>query len=327
MVSGSGTDSELNSTGKYKGWTSTSPLLLFSWPPVREVCPNYEMVILQPWTGNPPDLGSVANYNVYILLITTLLFPALHPMSSRGGIPARVPYLSPFPTTVSPQSIILSPGLHLSPSQNTEAHISLHQNPIPPFLPRPLHSFRIPNVAPKITIINGIMINYPHDIWNHRSGVGRRGTEFEVRCWIPVIELCENILPYINEGLTSIHLTHFYPQITHIAPPFLLLQQSQWYKNLCITYKLRRNFPKWRSYYWFVTWFENPYLASCRLVVTIVVSHIHRTHNCRWRIHREFNYVFIGPLHFRLWLTWHITIGTTSPQLAGDDFLTQVTNR
>ena len=46
-------------------------VLLFSWPRVREVCTNYEVVMLQPQTGTPPDLGFVANCDVDIPLIPT----------------------------------------------------------------------------------------------------------------------------------------------------------------------------------------------------------------------------------------------------------------
>ena len=62
-----------------------SLLLLFSWPPVREVCPDYEVVMFQPRTGTPLDLGPVANCCVDIILIPALPFSALHPMSLRGG--------------------------------------------------------------------------------------------------------------------------------------------------------------------------------------------------------------------------------------------------
>ena len=34
-----------------------------------------------------------------------------------------------------------------------------------------------------IIIINSMMINYPHDIQNHRAGFGKRGTGFEVNFW------------------------------------------------------------------------------------------------------------------------------------------------
>ena len=104
-------------------------LLLFSWPPVREVCPKYEVVIFQPWTGNPPALGSFDNCYVYILL---------NPLDFRpwGLLPPAL-YLSTFHGIVSTQIIICLPGSHLYPSQHTEAHRSLHQNPNPllPCLP------------------------------------------------------------------------------------------------------------------------------------------------------------------------------------------------
>ena len=34
-----------------------------------------------------------------------------------------------------------------------------------------------------ITITNGIMINYPHDRWNHRTGFGKIGPGLEMICW------------------------------------------------------------------------------------------------------------------------------------------------
>ena len=43
-------------------------LLLFSWPPVSEVCLNYEVVMLQPHKGTPPYLGSIYNCYLDILL-------------------------------------------------------------------------------------------------------------------------------------------------------------------------------------------------------------------------------------------------------------------
>ena len=41
-------------------------LLLFSWPPACTVWPNYEVVLLQPWSGTAPSLGSVSNITSYI---------------------------------------------------------------------------------------------------------------------------------------------------------------------------------------------------------------------------------------------------------------------
>ena len=46
-------------------------LLFLNYPPVREVCPNHEVFMLQPRTGTYADLGSVAIVN----LITSLPRP------------------------------------------------------------------------------------------------------------------------------------------------------------------------------------------------------------------------------------------------------------
>ena len=70
----------------------------------------------------------------------------------------------------------------------------------------------------------------------------------------PVSALCENILPYSNRGLTFVRLTHVSPQLTHIIPPFGLLQWLQWYK----AYVLHTSYvEKFRSDYWGVAWVEN----------------------------------------------------------------------
>ena len=61
--------------------------LLFSWPPVREVCTNDEVVMFQPGTGKPPELGSIDNCYIAILLILDLPFYDRHPMSAWGGYP------------------------------------------------------------------------------------------------------------------------------------------------------------------------------------------------------------------------------------------------
>ena len=61
-------------------------LLLF-WPPVCEVCPNYELVMFQPRIVNPMDLGSVANCYVVNFLIPVPPFSDSHLMSAWGGYP------------------------------------------------------------------------------------------------------------------------------------------------------------------------------------------------------------------------------------------------
>ena len=67
-------------------------LFLFTWPQVREVCPKYEVVMLQPRIGTPIDLGSAANCYVAIRIIPAP--PARHPMSYQGGYPLMpLPFL------------------------------------------------------------------------------------------------------------------------------------------------------------------------------------------------------------------------------------------
>ena len=52
-------------------------LLLFTWPPVHEVCPNYEVVMFQSQTATPPYLGSVVNFYGSYSTILNLLLPSL----------------------------------------------------------------------------------------------------------------------------------------------------------------------------------------------------------------------------------------------------------
>ena len=62
------------------GHTATTPWYIYIymcvcvcvcyWPPVREVCPNYDAVMFQPRTVTPPQLGSVA-------IVTPLNWPYL----------------------------------------------------------------------------------------------------------------------------------------------------------------------------------------------------------------------------------------------------------
>ena len=59
-----------------------------------------------------------------------------------------------------------------------------------------------------ITIINGIMINYSHDSWNHRTGFGRRGPGFEVNCLRLSIPFSWCIKWFITSK--GVELVHFY---------------------------------------------------------------------------------------------------------------------
>ena len=99
-------------------------LLLFYWPLVRGVCPNYEVVMFQPQTRTTPDLGYVSDCYAAILIITAHPFTARQPMSAWGGIPAHAHTPYPLPTVVSPHRIIRPPRRHLS-SVDTFDHILL----------------------------------------------------------------------------------------------------------------------------------------------------------------------------------------------------------
>ena len=59
-----------------------------------------------------------------------------------------------------------------------------------------------------INIINGMMIKFPHDIWNHRVGSGRRGTGFEVSFRRLAVPLSWWLLWFVTmEGIALIHLS------------------------------------------------------------------------------------------------------------------------
>ena len=87
------------------------------WPSVREVCPNYEVVVFQPLTLTTPDLASVAYcYIAYLLNPPHPLFlPSdVHPGEAAHSCPAA-PAID-----VSPHGIIRPPGRHPSLSWHTE---------------------------------------------------------------------------------------------------------------------------------------------------------------------------------------------------------------
>ena len=107
----------------------------FSWPLVREVCLNHEVVMFQPQRETPPDLVSVSNCYVDILLILALPFLSATRCPPRG-LPANALSLSPLPIVVSSHRIIHPPGHPLSPSQNTKSCRSLNQTLLPTCLPQ-----------------------------------------------------------------------------------------------------------------------------------------------------------------------------------------------
>ena len=83
------------------------------WPPVREVCHNYEVVEFQPWTLTTPDLGSIA-----YCYIAYLLDPP-HPLLLPSDI--SPPPQSSFACLRHRHHRIIRPhGRFPSPSQHTE---------------------------------------------------------------------------------------------------------------------------------------------------------------------------------------------------------------
>ena len=81
--------------------------------------------------------------------------------------------------------------------------------------------WKILRVNLNITIINGVMINYPHDIQNHRTGVGRRCPGFEVIIcrfsvplswcisWLVTMKLIELFNLYYNTWWYSVSSTDY----------------------------------------------------------------------------------------------------------------------
>ena len=67
-------------------------LLLFAWPPVHEVCPNYEVAMFQPWTGTSLDLVSIDNCYVAMILRTTPLFLSAARCPPGGGATLSCPF-------------------------------------------------------------------------------------------------------------------------------------------------------------------------------------------------------------------------------------------
>ena len=79
------------------------------WPPVCEVCPNYEVAEFQNWTLTTTDLGYFAYCYVQLLNST-------HPIL----LPYEVPYHPPSSSVLHLHGIIWPPGRHPSPSQHTK---------------------------------------------------------------------------------------------------------------------------------------------------------------------------------------------------------------
>ena len=98
-------------------------------------------------------------------------------------------------------------------------------------------------------------------------------------------------------------------------------------QSLRIMYKLHRKMSKRQKKHWLVTWVEDSPPASCRLVVSLLVCQVHQNWKRRGLMYIELNYICISHLWLCFWQMRDTTIGTTIPQLAGDEFSTQVTNQ
>ena len=71
-------------------------------------------------------------------------------------------------------------------------------------------NWKISRVNLNITIINGMMINYPHDSWNHRVGFGGRGPGFELSCLSLAVPLSWWFIWFIT--MKCIKLINLYPK-------------------------------------------------------------------------------------------------------------------
>ena len=60
-------------------------LLLFSWTPVHDVCPNYEVLMFQPWIRTRSDLGCFDNCCVAIIINPILPSPPVTRFPPGGG--------------------------------------------------------------------------------------------------------------------------------------------------------------------------------------------------------------------------------------------------
>ena len=80
--------------------------VLYLWPPVREVCTNYEVVVFQPRTLNPPHLGYLCltlQFNIalpphlFLLLFLDHSFSLVTTASPSVAVHCRIPLVPPAP--------------------------------------------------------------------------------------------------------------------------------------------------------------------------------------------------------------------------------------
>ena len=135
-------------------------MLLFYWSSFYDVCPNYEVVMFQPWTGTPPDLGFVANCFVAMLIIPTLPFPP-----ATQYPPRKDTRYCPFPISISDH---LVPTQYQLPNRESLVFVSSYKftsfpelesansSPPPPF-PRLLnfrcHALAVTKISSNIALI------------------------------------------------------------------------------------------------------------------------------------------------------------------------------
>ena len=103
----------------FTSWKRAQDLMLLCfWPPVRDLCPNYEVVIFQPRTVTPPHIGSrllflhsnlALPYHLFLLLPLDFSFPPLFyrlPIHSRS-------FLKLSRITRSPPPLMVQSAAHL----------------------------------------------------------------------------------------------------------------------------------------------------------------------------------------------------------------------
>ena len=140
--------------------------LLLSWPPVRELCPNHEVVVFQPQTGTSPDLGSITYCYIAVLLSPTPPFPSASQCLPEG---ATHSCLSPS----HHNNTIMLHTAHRIGSSDHLIFAHLHRPfphlvtlcsliRVPPPFPRPCHTFQITVAAPLPP--PKYLLTYPSDI-------------------------------------------------------------------------------------------------------------------------------------------------------------------
>ena len=101
--------------------------------PVRAVCQNHEVVVLQPWTVTASDLGSVAN-------ITTIISLQTHLLQSCSGytfplLPRPISYRSPILHLLMPLISLFEPAYPLPPhpdrTQSNRTRLDMYMDVCP----------------------------------------------------------------------------------------------------------------------------------------------------------------------------------------------------